>query len=310
MHPSEALQEPQTPTSSTVTSLSSSTDTNTTADAPVRLSRRGLQDLKKEQEGVGLNADGLPRFPSRKDFSGLPIQILERVIDEDVKNCVIMMHDNSKAEPPLYKLALRLQKVLPESVFLLLGTLQASSSDKKGRDLTDLLEADDSGDDRGFPRQTRTILLDVIKYSLIAKSRFSPRNIIILGHRQGGKDALAAVALWGNIEFGGVISIGGTMSALKPPNPIIKAKTPALIISGELGGIKESDLRQIREHFTYVESDIRRTSSNDDIPEAEDIGILLEFFAHRLRGEEWTKQAVISLGKPLHDVFDTALTSK
>ena len=308
MHPSEAQQEPQTPTSSPATTSSSSTDTNTTAAAPVRPSGRVIQDLKKEQEGVSLNADGLPGFPSRKDFPGLPMKILERVIDEDVKNCVIMMHDNSKAEPPLYKLALRLQKVLPESVFILLGNLQASSSDKKGTNLTDLREADDSGDDRYFSRQSRTILLDVIKYNLIAKFRFSPRNIIILGHRQGGTDALAAVTLWEKIEFGGVISIGGTMPILKQPNPIIKAKTPALIISGELGGIKESDLRQIEEHFTYVESNIRR-ASNDDIPEAEDIGILLEFFAHRLRGEEWTKQAVISFGKLLHDVSDTALTS-
>ena len=308
MHRSEAQQGPQTPTSSTATSSFSSTETNTTAAGPVRPPGRVLQDLKKEQEDVGLNAGGLPRFPSRKAFSGLPIKILERVIDEDVKNCVIMMHDKTKAEPSLHKLALRLQKVLPESVFLLLGALQASSSDEKGRNLNDLREANDSEDDRGFPRQSSTILLDVIKHNLIDKFRFSPRNIIILGHRQGGTDALAAVALWENIEFGGVISIGGTMPAFNPLNPIIKAKTPALIIGGELGGIKESDLRQIREHFTYVESDIRRTS-NDDIPEAEHIEILLEFFAHRLRGEEWTKQAVISFGKFLHDVSNTALTS-
>ncbi|KAM0794622.1 acyl transferase/acyl hydrolase/lysophospholipase [Usnea florida] len=292
-HSSEAQQEPQTPSSSTATSSSSSTETNTTAAARVKPPGRVLQNVKKEQEDIGLNAGGLPRFPSRKDFSGLPIKILERVIDVDVKNCVIMMHDKIKAEPPLYELALRLQRVLPESVFLLLGTLQASSSNGKGRNLTDLREVDDSEDDRGFPRQSRTILLDVIKHNLIGKFRFSPRNIIILGHRQGGTDALAAVALWENIEFGGVISIGGTMPALNPLNPIIKAKTPALIIGGELGGIKESDLPQIREHFTDVESDFRRTS-NDDLPEAEDIGILLEFFAHRLRGEEWTKQAVIS----------------
>ena len=312
MRPSEAQEELRTPSSSTATSSFSSTDTvsNTAGVAPVRPPERVLQDLKKEQEGVGLNADSLPRFPSRKDFSGFPIKILERIIDVDVRNCVIIMHKNSKAEQALYRLALRLQKVLPESVFLLLGALQASSSDENARNLTDQREADDSGDDRKFPRQSRTILLDVIKYNLIAKSHFLPRNIIILGHRQGGTDALAAVALWENIEFGGVISIGGAMPALTPLNPIIKAKTPALIISGALGGIKEVDLRQIREHFTYVESDIRRTSSNDDIPEAEDIGILLEFFAHRLRGEEWTKQAVISLGKLLHDVSDTALTSK
>ena len=279
MRPSELQQEPQTPTSSIATSSSSPTDTgsNTAATAPV------FQDLKEEEEGVGLNANGLPRFPQRKDFPGLPLQIVKGVIDEEVRNCVILMYNNSKAKPSLHELALRLQKEQRDSVFLLLGALQGGSNDNIGK-----------------------TLLDVIN-NLIARLGFLHRNIIILGHRQGGSDALAAVALREKIEFGGVISIGGAMPALTPPKSIKKAKTPALILSGELGGIKESDIQQIKERFAYVESDIRRTS-NDDIPEAEDIGILLDFFAHRLRDEEWTKQAVISLGKLLHHVSDAALT--
>ena len=298
---SEAQQEPETPTWTVATRFSSSTDSVSNTASPAGPSERVFQDLKKKQEGVALNPDDPPRFPERDDFPGLPMRILDRVIDVDVRNCVIMLHEYSKAEISLYSLALRLQKELPESVFLLLRTLQ-QRSDKNSKRYAYQAEAEDEGLD------SRTILVDVIKNGLIDKCRFSPRHIIIFGHCQGGTAALAAAALWEEIEFGGVISIGGTMSAVIPQTSTIKAKTPVLILSGALGNINETALGKIREYFTYVEPDIRR-KSNDDLPEAEDIGILLDFFAYRLRGEEWTKQAVISFGKYLHYISDAALTS-
>ena len=120
--------------------------------------------------------------------------------------------------------------------------------------------------------------------------------------------ALAAAASWQGLEFGGVISIGGAIPASTPQASNIKAKTPALILSGPHGNVNESALGQIREQFTYVEYDIQRIS-NDNIPGAEDIGILLDFFGHRFRGEEWTKQAVISFGKSFHHFPEALLTS-
>lgn len=254
---------------------------------------RSFQDLKKNQESVALNPDGPPRFPGWKDFPGLSIKILERVIDVDVRNCVIMLPEHSEAEGSLNRLALRLQKELPENVFILLRALQPEISDKNGKRYFYQAEAEDGGFETGFLKKSYTILVDVIKNGLIAKCHFSPRKITILGHRKGGTVALAAAASWDEIELGGVISIGGTMPAFTTST--IKAKTLALVLSGAQGNINEAALRRIKEHFTDVEYDIRRPS-NDDIPEAENIGVLLDFFAHRLRGEEWTKQAIISFG--------------
>lgn len=265
-----------------------------------------FQDLKRKLEGVTLNPDGLPRFPGRNDFPGLSIKILERVIDVDVKNCVIILHEHSKAEPSLHSLALRLQKELPESVFLFLRASQPSLFGRNGQNHTPEAEAENGGGETGFLKETDTILVDVIKNGLTAKCHFPPRNIIIFGHCRGGTTALAAAASWDEIELGGVISVGGTMPTITTST--IKAKTPALILSGALGKVNDAALRQIKDHFTYVESDIRRQSS-DDIPEAEDIRILLDFFAHRLRGEEWTKQAVISFGRRLQQISGTTLTS-
>lgn len=215
----------------------------------------------------------------------------------DVRNCVIILHEHSKADPSLHSLALRLQKEFPESVFLLLRAFQPSSSGKSGHQYTHKAEAEHSGVETGFLKESATILADAFKNGLIAKCHFPPRNIIILGHCHGGTAALATAASWDEVELGGVISVGGVMPAFT--TSAIKAKTPALILSGALGNINDAALRQIKEHFTYVESDIRRPS-NDDIPKAENLGILVDFFAHRLRGEEWTKQAVISFGRRLH----------
>lgn len=264
---------------------------------------RVLQDLKKKQAGLVLNPDGPPRFPGPNDFPGIPTRILERIIDVDVKKCVIILQDDSEAESSLHKLALRLQKELPESVFILLHALQPSSSDKDGMRHAHQAAVEDGGADTGFLKESRSILVDIIKKGLVLKCRFAPRNIVILGHCQGGTAALAAATSWGEIEFGGVISVGGSIPAARPQISAIKAKTPALILSGPLGNIDNTALGQIQEQFTYVESDIRR-ACNDDIPEAKDIGILLDFFAYRLRGEEWTKQAVISFGRRLHYVSD------
>lgn len=295
-HLSEAQQGPEPPTSAAFTSSTSSTDSASSAASPARPRESLFQDLKKKLEGVSLSPDGPPRFPGRNDFPGLSIKILKRVIDVDVRNCVIILHEHSKADPSLHSLALRLQKELPESVFLLLRAFQPSSSGKNGQNHTYKAEAGQSEAETESLKESDTILVDAVKNGLIAKCHFPPRNIVILGHCHGGTAALAAAASWDEVELGGVISVGGVMPAFK--TSAIKAKTPALILSGALGNINDAALRRIKEYFTYVESDIRRPS-NDDIPKAENFGILLDFFAHRLRGEEWMKQAVMSFGRRL-----------
>ena len=294
----DAKEHEASPFSTPSTSSSSSTDGIPNVASAV-------QDLKRRQEGVYLNSGGSPLFPKRKDFPELSITILDRVIDVDVRNCVIILQDHSKAENSLNSLALRLQKALPESVFILLRALQSTTSSENA---TNDVLAEGNGLNTVFLKQSRTILVDVIKNGLIAKCHFSPRDIIILGHCRGGTAALAAMSLWEETEFGGVISIGGAMPPFTSDTLTSKAKTPALILSGELGNVNDTALKKIREHFIYVESDIRR-SSNDGIPKAEDMGILLDFFAHRLKAEEWTKQAVISFGKRLHYTPDSNLTS-
>ena len=283
-------------------------DSFSSADSHTRPLKKEFRDLRQKQEVVALNQDTPPRFPEQDDFPGLSIHILERIIDVDVRNCVIILHEHAKTGPSLRDLALRLQKELPESVFILAQISPTSSSNINSEIYSHQRGAGDVDLYTGFLRESRTILVDIIHRDLIGKCHFSPRNIVIFGHCQGGAAALGAAALWENIEFGGVVSVGGDMPAPISDVSTSKAKTPALILSVLLGRINEAALRRIREYFKYVEYDIGRIS-NDGIPEAEDIAILLDFFAHRLRGEEWTKQAVISLGKRLHQFSKPLLIS-
>ena len=226
----------------------------------------------------------------------------------DVRNCVIILHDHAETGPSLRSLALRLQKDLPESVFILVRPSQTSSYDTNDRIYSHQGEAGDVELYTGFLRESRTILVDIVHRDLIGKCHFSPRNIVILGHCQGATAALEAAALWENIEFGGVISVGGAMPASAPDASTSKAKTPVLVLSGALGNVNDAAIRRIRDNFRHVDFDIRRVS-NDGISKAEDIAILLDFFAHRLRGEEWTKEAVISFGRRLHQSSKAILIS-
>ena len=304
----KAQKEPETPQSTADTGPSSSTDSFSSAESHTRPGKVKLRDLRKIQEIVALNQDTPPRFPEQDDFLGLSIHILERIIDVDVRNCVIILHERVETGPSLRSLALRLQRELPETVFILVQLSPTSSSNTKSRKYSSQRGAGDAEIYTEILRENRTILVNIIHRDLIGKCHFSPRNIVIFGHCEGGTAALGAAAFWKDMEFGGVISIGGDMPALTPDISTSKAKTPALILSGVLGKINDAALRRIKEYFNHVDFDIRRTS-NDGVPEAEDIAILLDFFAHRLRGEEWTKQAVISFGRRLHHYSKALLTS-
>lgn len=78
--------------------------------------------------------------------------------------------------------------------------------------------------------------------------------------------------------------------------PEVRAETPALVIGGALAGITPPPLQLIQESFIYTDTDVR-DGEHDLIPETqEQLKPLCDFFGHRLRREQWNKQAVISCG--------------
>ena len=240
-----------------------------------------------------LHSDSPSKTPSKNDFlPSTSLEILTTSPSIHYKYCVILLHDHGTSEKSLETLATELQQKQKESVFIMLRGIHAIDNGTNGYHWVD----ENGGADENFSAASRFILIDIIKNYLLKKCGFRPRNIMLVGHSEGGKAALAAAASWNEVELGGIISIGGPLPAHTHLPQDVKAKTPVLILGGALGSMSPTTIRDIEQNFTNVDSHLR-PGAHDETPTGQETGPLLEFFAHRLRREEWMKQAVISFGR-------------
>ena len=259
--------------------------------------KQDFDNIRSTQEIIPSNANATRRLPTRADFpSSVSLEILQPVTDVQIEKVIIMLHNYAGTERSLEVLSRRLQQHYPESAFLLVRGQEGVPAGNSGYHW-----ADPRNDwDGTFVNACRFLLLDVVKDSLIAKCGFSARDIILFGHIQGGMAALAATASWDTIEYGGAISLGGPMPDCAQLTQGRKAKTPVLALGSTQGDINPAALERMQKSFCHVTQDLR-LRSQDAAPEApEDLKSLmiplLDFLAHRLRRDEWTKQAVLSLG--------------
>lgn len=241
--------------------------------------------------------DDLPRVRQADFPPSVSLEILQPIISDQVRNVIIVLHTIAGSERSLQKISRKIQLHYPESAFLLVRGQEAVHNDNSGYHW-----ADPGGPLGGtYLNACKVLLLDVVERSLIDKCGFSPRDIMILGHGQGGMVALTATAAWETVEFAGVVSIGGPMPDSAQLFSGTKSKTPALALGGLEGDINPIALKRLQQSFCHVTHNLR-LRSQDTIPESsEEMTLLLEpilsFFAHRLGREEWKKQAILSLGE-------------
>ena len=262
--------------------------------------KRECEELRNKQEELQIYIDGPPRTPLPADFPRvLSMKIVNSV--QPVESCIILMHNLASSEASLERHVEVLRSKQPQSAFILLRGVQLIEPGNSGYHWADA----NGMMGEGFIRTSRVILEDIIRDGLIAKCGFPPRDIVVLGHGQGGMAALAAIACWNSIEFGGVVSFGGPMPGYAQLPLNVKAKTVALIYGATHGDITPSALQQIKENFSFTDHHIS-PSGYDTVPVSDkEIAPLLEFFAHRLKREEWKRQAVISFGKNFHYLWNT-----
>ena len=284
-------QQPAQPTLSDVSNTSNSKVGSSSAVSPAGPLKIKCGELRKKQEDIQIHDDGPPRPPEASDVPQLSMKIVDPV--QPVESCIILMHSLYNTEASLKGLVQKLRSKQPESAFILLRGLEPVDLADDGYHW-----ADPNGMvDGGFINTSRVLLEDVIRDGLMAKCRFHPRDIVVLGHGQGGMAALAATATWNCVEFGGVVSLGGPTPAYVQLEPNIKAKTPTLIYGSPRGDITPTALQQIQENFSFTDR-YDPPSGDDRVPLSDvELAPLLEFIAHRLRREEWKRQAVLSLGK-------------
>ena len=251
--------------------------------------------LRQIQERIPPSGNnGVPRDPTPQDFpKSISLTIVPRVTEKPVEHVVVLLHDFAGTEITLEDFAKRLRDGQPETAFILLRGVAPVSIGNSGHNW-----ADPSSDWNGsFSGAGRKILIDVIKHGLISECGFQPRNIILLGHGQGGMAALATVAACDKIELGGVITVGGPMPACAQLPEDVKAKTPALVLRRELGDIDAPVLQRLRDNFVSLDVSTLPGVHNTIPEEQVEIKPVLDFFTHRLCREEWTQQAILSFGR-------------
>ncbi len=156
--------------------------------------------------------------------------------------------------------------------------------------------AEEDEDDK-VPFFIDILLEDVIHVGLINKCGFNPCQIILFGPGDGGKIALEAAATWPKTEFGGVISVGGSLSG--STQRIRKSKTGVLL----LGNVSPMDRKNTESGFLHV--DFKSSAVNyGELPQDDNelLHPIEKFFAHRLRQEEWEKSAVLTFGTFKFDI--------
>ena len=291
----EAQHEPIQPALGGAINTSTNRNGNSRGISPAGWLKSECEALRRKQDEIQINIDRPSRTPVPAYFPpALSMTIVSP--DQPVESCVILMHNLANNEASLDDLVRILKRKQPQSAFILLRGLQPIESGNSGYHW-----ADANGTiDEGFIKTSRVILEDIIRDGLISKCSFNPRDIVVLGHGQGGMAALAATACWNCTELGGVISFGGPMPGYVKLPSGVKAKTPALIYGATHGDISPTALQQIKENFSFTDYHIP-SSGQDTVPESDkDLNPLLDFFAHRLGREEWKRQAVISFGKDPH----------
>ena len=207
---------------------------------------------------------------------------------------MVLLHHEGGNENSVKDLARRIQRKLPECLFLL---LRGPETYPKGNNGYHWAYSENGVDDR-FIRSSRHLLKDIILDDLVKGCFFRPRNIVILGHGQGSLVGLTAATIWNDTELGGVIAVGGSLPADFQLLAPVKAKTPALMIKASHGLITPESIELLKESFLFV--DVReRPGSDEDVPKGQeqDFQPYLSFLVHRLRRDEWNKHAVVSFGR-------------
>lgn len=269
----------------------SATGTTFRRISPADWLKREHEALKQRLQHLPYPGDRRPRLPTAADFPhALQVQIIPPFFEEHIEHVVVLLHQYGGSESSL-NLARKLHKQQPETSFVLLPRIEAMSTPKSGYHW-----ADTTGDWDGPFLNSVGILTDKILFPLIEACGFLPREIVLMGHGQGGKAVLGTAALWEDVELGGAVSIGGPLPSYVQPTFAEKIKTPALMIWGTSGDRTPVSLERIRSRFVCVDDSIF-SGAHDTLPDTdESMKPLAEFLSHRLQREEWKRQAIISLG--------------
>jgi predicted esterase len=230
------------------------------------------------------------RLPSKSDFpSPLVLDIIPPSSGQPI-NILILLHGLGDTNRSFSQLGRNLN--LPETACLSIQGPNPIPPIFTGSDTPafhwgdDVLIDEGKGEielDAGFNTIQKILLEDVVKAGLIGKCGFAARNILFLGFGQGGMAALQlAASSTSEMEFGGVISIGGQLPSSSSSGG--KVKTPVLVLGGSRSTqVTRSAVDALKARFMDVEY-VKWEKGEDSMPRSrEEMVPIMKFFARRLR---------------------------
>jgi predicted esterase len=229
------------------------------------------------------------RLPIKADFpSSLVIDIIPPSSAQAI-NILVLLHGLGDTNKSFSQLGKNLN--LPETACLSIQGPNPIPPIFTGSDLPafhwgdDVLVDERQGEielDVGFQKIEKIILEDVVKGALMQKCRFLARNILFLGFGQGGMVALHIASSASDLEFGGVVSIGGRLPGNGKEG--LKSKTPVLVLGGSKSTqVTRSAVDGLKRRFEDVEY-VKWEKGDDSMPRSrEEMLPIMKFFARRLR---------------------------
>jgi predicted esterase len=238
-----------------------------------------------------------PRLPTKSDFpSSLTLDIIPPSSGQPI-NILILLHGLGDTNKSFSQLAKNLN--LPETACLSIQGPSPIPAIFTGSDSPafhwgdDVLIDERQGEidlDAGFKTIER-VLGEVVK-SLMERCEVPARNILFLGFGQGGMAALH-IAASSELEFGGVISIGGRLPSQSGGG---KSKTPVLVLGGSRNTqVTRSAVDALKARFTDVEY-VKWEKGEDSMPRSrEEMMPIMRFFARRLRSRAGVPEGAVEI---------------
>jgi predicted esterase len=243
----------------------------------------------------------LPRLPLKSDFPpSLTLDIIPPSSGQAI-NILLLLHGLGDTQIPFTTLGRQL--ALPETVCISVRGINPIPSLFTGSEEPafhwgdDVVFDDSRGEidfDAGFERTVEVIGRGVVRDVLIGKCAFPARNILFYGFGQGAMAALSIVAA-SDLEFGGVVSVGGRLSS-----SVSAAEgmfmTPVLVCGGSRSTqITRSAVDALKSKFTDVEY-VRWTKVDDSMPRSrEEMLPIMKFFARRLRSRAGVPEGAVEV---------------
>lgn len=233
------------------------------------------------------------RLPIQEDFpTGIKVSITPPPQSKPAVNILILLHGLGDSLGPFMTLGTRL--CLPETACVSVQGPTPLPFDLEGFHWGDDIIFDQGSGhmdiDTGFERALRLVGGEIIRTVLVERCGFSPRELIIFGFGQGGMVGLnvARSLEIGQMEMGGVVSVGGPLPKLGANNTEVeaKSKTPVLVLHGSSKSlITTSAAKKIKDTFRYPQFHEWKRPGDGMPTNREEMLPIMHFFARRLKSQ-------------------------